>query len=811
MGFIEFHNADPEKVIDLPGEADDGNPSMASPRTHLLRVLRGALSNAPTWWSSAELDLAAGVAALDEASGDALARWLQRTRVVFRRRELELTDDQLRTLEAFGWLAPVLPAEQPVAVLATITLDELALSGSRAEVERSVLADPQRLAGLARYGPFAWIPERARRWFALARLAAFASDDDLSLLARIDLGQIVPPAGSPLAQTCAGERVHLLGTLPWASRSAAEDYLAAREARATRSAQPPAVIFRRALAEVEARAGQPLHLGWHYLSAAHHWTRLLAECVAECVAEQALPLAQQRAARRALRRAPCSPALARQVWEELHAAWSPRPMADRLARAFGTWQLWSEVERAAWTARARGERVRRQNVWSTRTFDAWLDHGGVRVVADGESVEALALRRLAGDGWQGLHAEGGFWLAVAYLVLDLHPAGPLPWCAPLQATPLDWGRWGYGARRHRPLRAAAAALIRDRESALAAALRRAHEPLPGFMSAPSPEALTAVLRHLPLRVLVPLLLRVLDAPHEAGGLPDLVVWKDNTVAFWEVKSPSDQLSAKQRRWLAWLVSEGVPAGVLRIVARTPVQTSLLSAARRTPAAAMPTTTRPRRSPGSTSGETTFQLLLGGAVWQPLPGSPVPDGTPGAELRHVAGKPWRDVRSELPFVDDVLVPIPVAAVLAIVRDGRRTVLRRWFPLPAGLVLVAAVREEVLPEGGMGPCIRILTRRAGWLIPASLSRHEPVVARPAELADPTRDWVPHPDLPPPRAEHLAAAWGCADELADQLLLVGAEPHGVWIEAQRLVIATDPTRAVLWTARDPRLVPGLLPINR
>jgi hypothetical protein len=95
-----------------------------------------------------------------------------------------------------------------------------------------------------------------------------------------------------------------------------------------------------------------------------------------------------------------------------------------------------------------------------QTLDAWLDHGGARVVADGELVEDLALRRLAADGWHGLHAEGGFWLAAAYLLLDLNPAGPVPWCAPLQATPLDWGRWGYGTRRVKDLRAAAAALIR---------------------------------------------------------------------------------------------------------------------------------------------------------------------------------------------------------------------------------------------------------------------------------------------------------------------------------------------------------------
>ena len=794
------------KVIDLLTVASHGKPRMASPRTHLLRVLRGALGNAPTWWTPAELDLAAGVAALDEASGDALARWLQRTRVVFRRRDLELSADQLRTLEAFGWLAPVQPEEQPLEVLATVTIDELGLAGTRAEIERTVLADPRRIAELARCGPFFWIPERGRRLFALARLAAFASDDELSLLARIELGQLVPPGGSPLAQSYSSEKVHLTGALPWPSRAAADEYLVARHARTTRNAQPPAALFRRALAAVQACAGQPLHLGWHYLSAAHHWTRLLAECVAE----QALNPADQRAARRALRRAPCSPALARSVWEDVHAAWGPRPAADRLARAFGTWQLWGEVERAAWTARANGERVRRQRVWQMRTLDAWLDHGGSRVVADGELVEDLALRRLATDGWQGVHAEGGFWLAVAYLVLDLHPAGPVPWCAPLQATPLDWGRWGYGARRHHDLRSAAAALIRDREAALALALQRAAEPLPGFMSPPHATALTAVIRHLPLRVLVPLLLRVLDAPHEAGGLPDLVVWKDHTVAFWEVKSPADQLSAKQRRWLAWLVSEGVSAGVMRVVARKPVQTSLLSPVR-TPAATTPA--RPRRAASAPSAENSFQLLMGGAIWQPLPGSAVPLTASAAlveESWHVASRAWRDVSNELPFVDDVLVPLPVAAVLVVVREGRRTVLRRWFPVPAGLVLVGAVREEVLPQGGLGPCLRILTRRAGWLIPAGLAAHEPVVARPEEVADPTRDWVPHPQVAPPRAEHSAAAWGCADELADQLLLLGAEPHGVWIEANRLVIATDPTRPVMWTASDPRLVPGSLPIS-
>ena len=779
---------------------------MASPRNHLLRVLRCALVNAPTWWNPVELELTARLAGLDETAGDALARLLQRTRVVVRRRDLELSAEHLGTLEAFGWLVAVTPGELPsdvlaTDVLATVTLDELGLPGTRPEVERGVLSDATRVADLARFGPFYAIPARGRRLVALACLAAFASDEDPSLLVRIAMGQMVAPAGSPLARTLAGEQLRCEAPLPWPSRAAAEDYLSARQARAQRGAHPPAVVFSTALAAVQARAGQALHLGWHHLSAAHHWTRLLQECVH---ADSPSP-AGRRAARRALRRAPCSPALAREVWEEIHAAWGPRPAADRLARAFGGWRLWGEVERATWSARAAGERVRRANVWQMRTLDAWLDHGGARVVADGELVEDLALRRLAAEGWHGLHAEGGFWLAAAFLLLDLHPAGPVPWCAPLQATPLDWGRWGYGARRLKDLRAAAAALIRDREAALSAALKRATEPLPGFMAPPRPAALTAVVRHLPLRVLVPLLLRVLDAPHEAGGLPDLVVWKDDTVAFWEVKSPADQLSAKQRRWLGWLVSEGVIAGVLRIAARKPIQTSLFTATRQTKFIAV---TRPKR-PRATN-DLGFRLLIGGAIWHPTPGLPMPE-IPSLPTLHVASCAWRDVRSELPFVDDVLCPLPIAAILVEARDGRRTVLRRWFPIPDGWMVVGAVRDEVLPQGGVGPCVRILTRRSGWLIPAHLADHEPIVARLNEVADPSRDWIPHPTTQPPRAEVTAAAWGCADELADQLLVLGAEPHGVWIQAENLVIATDPTRPVLWTARSSRLVAGTLPITR
>lgn len=762
-----------------------------SPGTDLLRVLRGALQAAPTWWTPPELSLVSAAVSLPAAGADLVARLALRVRTVIRRSELDEDDALLGTLQAFGWLTTVTPTEDPAGVIACLSLADLGLPGPRASAEATVLADPAAVARLARCGPFLALTARARGLLALAQLAAFAGPEDLSLLARVAIGQLQPHPASPLARTLAGEKIDLV-PLPWATRAEAEACLAAHAAR---TAGPSAAAFTVALHAVRAAEGRSLHLVHQHLTAIHHWTMLLRVCM------QQLPLtpSQRQAARRALRRAPCSAQLAREIWEELHEAWNPRPPADRLARQFAGWAIWSEVERGAWRARGTGTKSRRAVVWGQRTIDAWMEKGGSRVIAEGELVEDLALRRLATEGWQGVHAEGTFWLAAAHLLLDVEETA---WCAPLQSAPLDWGRWGYGTRRRRAIRARAAELVRDPEGLLTEALTRVGSPLPGFISPPSAEALTMVMRHLPARVLVTLLTRVLDAPAEAGGLPDLVVWKDDTVAFWEVKSPGDQLSAKQRRWLTWMVSEGLTAGVLRLAAKRPVQTTLFSTPTTAGASARP---RPQRTRAQTAAAGDA-LLINDTAWRPAPGSAVP-GHPGLA---VAVRPWRDVRAELPFVDDVLVPLAVTAVLVELREGRRLKLRRWFPLPPGLVLVGAVRDEVRAGGGVGPCLRLLTRSAGWLIPAAFASSEPVVARADELTDPTRDWIPHPDAPPPRPEAFADAWGCGDQLRDQLMLLGSEPHALWSAGDRLHLATAVNCPVLWTADHPRLVRCSLPFG-
>ena len=760
-----------------------------SPGTDLLRVLRCALAATPTWWTPSELSLVSAAISLPVGGADLVARLSVRTRTIVRRSELAVDEALLGTLQAFGWLEIVTPEEDPTAVLASLSLADVGLSGPRSSVETSILGDPSAIAQLARHGPFLRLPKRARDLLNLAQLAAFAGHEDLSQLARIAIGQLQPQRGSPVARTLSGEQF-ALAPLPWATRAEAEAELAAHSAR---HAGPSPAAFTQALSVVRAAEGQSLHLVHHHLKPIHHWTMLLWNCV------QQLPLTplQQQQARRALRRAPCAAPLARELWEAMHAAWSPRPAADRLAQRFASWAIWSEVDRAAWRARGNGTRIRRTTVWNQRTIDAWMEKGGARIIAEGELVEDFVLRRLAADGWQGIHAEGSFWLATAHLVLDV--AEPT-WCAPLQSTPLDWGRWGYGARRRAAIRARAAALVTNPEGLLAEALERAKSPLPGFLNAPSAESLRMVLRHLPARVLVSLLTKILDSPAEARGLPDLVVWKDDSLAFWEVKSPGDQLSAPQRRWLTWLVSEGLSAGVLKLAAKRPVQTTLFSA--QTTSKAVPRS-RTQRSRGLTV-DTGSALMMGQTVWHLEPGAAVP----GHPEVVVALRPWRDVRADLPFVDDRLIALPATAVLVQVREGRKIRLRRWFPLPPGMVVVGAVRDEAKPGGGIGSCVRILTRSSGWLIPAELSTSEPVIARPDQLADPTRDWVPHPDAAPPRPEAVAEAWGCGDQVRDQVLLLGNEPHALWIDGEHLHVAITEHCPVLWTINHPRLVRAVLP---
>jgi len=447
---------------------------------------------------------------------------------------------------------------------------------------------------------------------------------------------------------------------------------------------------------------------------------------------------------------------------------------------------------------------------------AWLERDGHgQVVAQGEGVEAHALRRLRRDGWQGLHAEGALWGALATVLFWDEIMAPLEgvWVAPLQHWPLDWRRWGFAQRRRGALSRAAARLIRDPQGALARAYAQlGEERLPGWFTPPPRAAADMIVRLMPGAALARLLLRVLNDPRAASGLPDLITWRGDELVLWEVKSPNDALHDRQIAWLTWLSSEGVAAGELRIDERMPTQGSLFAPA----AEARTQAPRPRRrAPVGLRRERSAVVAAAGQDWslRLAAGSPLPDCLRPAGALELGAQPTVRIEHWNGRLGDGTVlgwDRPVAALLAIpalavlvVRTRRRVVVgRRWYPLPPGFVLAGLLAPEALAGGGIGLCARLLERRSGFLVPADAAGSEPVCVAAAELAagGPTQDaaWLAAPDAEPLRPERLAAAWGCDQDLMAQLALLGATAYRLAPGAQpgTLALAVPAHAAVLWT---------------
>lgn len=706
---------------------------------HLVLVLEAARRHAAHLFTSAELALCDRLPEL--AAGDALARLVQRREPVCRSDEFAVDPAGIRAACAAGWLqeetAPAAPADD-----------------GQTRIDLGA-ATPRRL----RLAPAATVLVTA----ALA-VATAGEQEDLSFLVRLALGQPAPPSGSPLDRILAGGWPEL-APAPWLARPELDAFLAAR---AQRAAGGPG-LGDRALVEVEALAGQAFPLAGHRLTAAHQWTRALWEALP---AWRGLDPRRTRALA-ALRRAPCSPGLARRLWAELHRQAGHGRRARALAAHLATWRIFSEGERRRWRLRATGRRIAEgDGVWPVRSCEAWLerDEAGA-VLAEGLRVEAWALARLAEEGWQGLHAEGGFWLGLAETAFAPVLAAPLPvaWTAPLQQRPADLGAPAFALRRRSQLSAAAHRLRCEPATVLASC---------------GPAAM-AVAARLPAPVLVELLLILLERPSAAAGLPDLVCWRDDAgLALVEVKSPGDRLSDAQRHWLRWCCARGIDACVLRLVARTVRQDELFPSrppvAPATPAP-VPRRWQERRSLDPHGGG--LALALGGEL-RPEPGDPLPGLLAGRWSRT----PWLEAASwagglgmgQVQGWDrgvEAICALPVRALAAERRDGSRLVERRWFPLPEGWALPLLLSQEA-QDDGLHPCARILIRASGWLLPRRFGPSEAVVAPAAEIAAVAQGrvratWARHPALAPLRPEEDAAAWGLADQLAIMLDAVGDEP--------------------------------------
>lgn len=749
---------------------------------HLALILAAAVRAAPTAWSAEERALVAAFAALDAGAADLVARLAQRRRDAVADR-LDAAPAAIAAALASGWIAGSADAADAQA---------------RADFAPATPAIARLAATPA-----------ARRLHRAAVLVAFAdADAEPSLLVRIALGQLRLAPDAPLARLLAGGEWPPVEAHPLDTREAIDAFLAGRE-RAAEGPSPAA--YAAALAAVEAAAGRPLALVGSHLDQLRPWAGLLWDCLA-------LPgLGEAAGARalRALRRAPIGPGLARKVWTE---TWRRQPRPDlrrRLAAACARWSIWTTGDRERWALRACGRRaVRTAEPWPTAHVAAWLDRGHGAVRAEGLGVEAHALRHLAGRGFAGVHGEGGFWLALAcrlfHRAVAARPAGA--WPAPLQLLPLDWGRWGFAQRRRAELDAAAVAIVRDPLAALASAGADDQGPLPP----PDVEAARAVCRLMPRGALVELCRRVLCDPAEASGLPDLVAWRDDALELWEVKSPADQLSDRQRAWLAWLDRQGVRAGVLRIDAREHRQRRLFAAAVPVAAPAASAAPPPRRGRAAAPPEAAPVRLwwARGVLLQPHLPIPTASGPMRLGLEPtLAASRWSGRLGDGAVDGWDRTVAGVAAldprgVLCERRGARGVALRRVFPLPAGWVIPALVAPVADPDGGMAPGLSVLVRASGWLVPRDWATHEPVAVPSAALAAVASgahaDWTAHPPLPPWRAETVAAEAGYAADLAAQLALLGGEPHALapGPGADGLDLALPESVNVLWTLADPRV---------
>jgi len=690
----------------------------------------------------------------------------------------------------------------------------------------------------------------AAAFVTAAVLVVFGDDrQDLSFFPRLALGRLQLPPGSrcrdqlqALLQGVMPPAAHGGAPAALATRAGLDAYLVARTARAQRL-QPlgrgVAAVFARAYAETTARAGEPWPLMGAHLDATRHWSALLW-AARGCVAADD---PRRRLALRALRRAPLAPRAACRLWEEVWRAAQAR--SGRMISAHvASFALWTPGERSRWRERGRqpGQPRAVRSRWRVLTVRAWLERDGQGlVVAQGEGVEAHALRRLAQDGWQGVHAEGELWVALATLLYWDQIMAPVAgvWVAPLQRWPLDWQRWGFVHRRREIVSQATAALIRSPQECLARAYALLGEGrIPGWFTPPPRAAAEAIVTLMPPATLGRLLKRVLADPRSASGLPDLIAWRGRELVLWEVKSPKDALSDRQVSWLTWLISEDVAAGELRVDERQPTQGSLFatpvtpSAARRSsrpsahakPLLAARRTVSERSAVVAIAGrDWSFSLAAGAELPEQLhdhgPGGVALGSQPVLPVESWNGRLGDGAVTGWDRPVMGLLPIPALAVLVVRTRRTRVLTRRWYPLPAGCVLAALLVHEALREGGIGLRAVLLERRSGFLVPADAALREPVcvpgaeMGRDAQETQPVvvsrRHWSVAPNLEPFRPERLAEAWGCAADLQAQLALLGSCAYCLSLGAEpgTLVVSVAATAPVLWTMTARQLAHGTL----
>ena len=188
-----------------------------------------------------------------------------------------------------------------------------------------------------------------------------------------------------------------------------------------------------------------------------------------------------------------------------------------------------------------------------------------------QTVESIAIEYFETQGYQGIHGENYLWNNLFGLTFweELMDSQYDSFHHPLQRTTSDLNKADFFDRRKGQLNQRLSnlksrkkwmshieKLINDK-TGISSSFVYWHPQIAEHMS--------IMLSYLPLSGTKELLLEMAkNLKANRRGFPDLLIWKDASYHFYEVKSPNDQLSAQQLFWIDFMQSKKIKVDVLKL-------------------------------------------------------------------------------------------------------------------------------------------------------------------------------------------------------------------------------------------------------
>lgn len=189
----------------------------------------------------------------------------------------------------------------------------------------------------------------------------------------------------------------------------------------------------------------------------------------------------------------------------------------------------------------------------------------------GKKIETHVLECIVEEGYNGAHTENYLWRSLFGLIFweELYHQERALIHQPLQRVPADLEDRRYLKDRFRSFEQYAGRF--SDKSALWNHLMMIYESKLDIVNpwVSFHEGLTGLLEKLfhflTLEQLMAVSLEIARNPLDNGtGFPDLFVWKGEEYHFWEIKSPTDHLSAHQVFWLNFMRDRAIAAEVMRV-------------------------------------------------------------------------------------------------------------------------------------------------------------------------------------------------------------------------------------------------------